>query len=95
MKPVEVILKTPVTYKGTTFEKLSFRVPILADVKALKMMGDEKTNAEAFDHVMQYAQRLCTTIDSTAFGQVTVEDSMAIAKAITPLFGVPPVGKED
>lgn len=95
MKPVEVELKTPVLCKGTTHEKLSFRAPTLDDVKALKMMGDEKTNAEAFDHVMQYAQRLCTTIDSTAFGQVTVEDSMAIAKAITPLFGVPPVGKED
>ena len=26
---------------------------------------------------------------------VTVEDSMAIAKAITPLFGVPPVGEND
>ncbi|MDL2058356.1 phage tail assembly protein [Mesosutterella sp. AGMB02718] len=95
MSPVEVSLKTPVNYQGTTYEKLSFRVPILADVRALKMMGDEKTNAEAFDHVMQYAQRLCTTIDSKAFGQVTVEDSMAIAKAIAPLFGVPPVAESD
>ena len=95
MKPVEVILKTPVTYKGTTFEKLSFRAPTLADAKALKMMGDEKTNAEAFDHVMQYAQRLCTTINAEAFGQVTIEDSLAIMKAINPLFGVLPVGESD
>lgn len=95
MKPVEVILKTPVTYKGTTYEKLSFRAPTLADAKALKMVGDEKTNAEAFDHAMQYAQRLCTTINAEAFGQVTIEDSLAIMKAINPLFGVPPVGESD
>lgn len=88
-------LATPVTHRGTEYSELTFRVPTLADVRALRLLGtkeDEADSAVMYDHVMQYAERLCTSLPKEAFGQITVEDSYAIVEAVAPLFGKPPVG---
>lgn len=94
MKAAELTLKTPITWKGTTYEKLSFRVPTLGDVRALKLIGGkaDEDNAEAFEHLMRYAQRLCTTVPAEAFDQITVEDAYQVLPVIAPLFGKPSMG---
>lgn len=92
MKPIEVELASPVTYKGTTYDKLTFRVPTYGDIKALKMFGTKEEAEDPsvmYEHVLQYAERLCTTIPKEAFSQVTAADCFRISEAITPLFGVP------